>query len=93
MTVENINVLTDAHNQSVHKALEAIVAPTIASGGSSTDVLVVLESVVWGVVMAMLKLDKRLNSLDAILFVLTEGVSNRQKRHQALLHAKHQGEA
>lgn len=48
--------LTDVHNATVRKIVADIVKPTLAAGGTATAVLVVLESVVLGVLLALTRL-------------------------------------
>ena len=46
----------DLHNQLAGKIVASIVKPPLDHGGSETDVLVLLESVVAGVVLAITRL-------------------------------------
>ena len=44
------------HNRDAGKIVASIVRPTLEAGGKETDVLVLLESVVTGVLLALVKL-------------------------------------
>jgi hypothetical protein len=48
--------LTEAHNKAAGAIVKQIVRPTLEAGGEFTDVLVLLESVVVGVVLMAVKL-------------------------------------
>lgn len=50
------SALTDIHNQQAGDIVKAIVKPTLEAGGEFTDVLVLLESVVLGVMLMAVKL-------------------------------------
>jgi len=61
------------HNRSAGELVRQIVRPTIDAGGTMTDVLVLLESVVTGV----LELSVKLGGDNAVLDVFAEGVRRR----------------
>jgi hypothetical protein len=48
--------LTQVHNQTAGEIVQQIVKPTLDAGGEFTDVLVLLESVIVGVVLVAVKL-------------------------------------
>ena len=46
-----MNVQTEIHNRVAGEVVKAIIKPTLAAGGQFSDVLVILESVVLGVML------------------------------------------
>lgn len=64
---------SELHNKLAGEIVSAIVKPIIASGGGYTDVLVLTESVVMGVVLVAVKL----GGDDKVLDVLIDGVKKR----------------
>jgi len=63
----------DLHNQLAGKIVASIVKPPLDHGGSETDVLVLLESVVAGVVLAI----TRLGGDEVVLDTFMEAVKER----------------
>lgn len=57
----------EIHNRDAGKIIASIVRPTLEAGGSPTEVLVVLESVVTGVVLALVKLGGDERVLDTLM--------------------------
>lgn len=66
------------HNEISRDLLFRIVRPVIDAGGTTSEVMVVLESVVAGVLTACAKLDGHNTSQrDSMLMALEDGVRNR----------------
>lgn len=57
---------SDLHNQIVGPIVSSIVKPPIEAGGSVTDVMVVLESVVLGVMIATGRLGMSSEAVDVL---------------------------
>lgn len=69
---------TEIHNRIAGGIVKQIVTPPIEAGGETSDVLVVLESVVAGVIMACGKIDGwDARGRDSMLMALEDGVRNR----------------
>lgn len=64
---------SDLHNRIVGEIVRSIVVPPLEAGGDYKSVLIVLESVVAGVLLAMVKL----GGDNIVLDVLMEGVKAR----------------
>ncbi|TCU34116.1 hypothetical protein [Rhizobium azibense] len=47
---------SEVHNENVGKIVKSIISPVIMGGGSLTDVMVLMESVIVGVSLACIKL-------------------------------------
>ena len=63
----------DLHNQLAGKIVASIVKPPLDNGGGTADVLVLLESVITGVVLAVTKL----GGDEIVLDTITESVKER----------------
>lgn len=69
---------TDIHNKIAGEIVKSIVRPPIEAGGKTSDVLVLLESVVVGVIMACGKIDGwDVHGRDTMLMTLEDSVRNR----------------
>lgn len=69
---------SELHNRIAVEVVKQIVKPPIEAGGKTSDVLVILESVVAGVITACGKIDGwDANGRDSMLMVLEGGVRNR----------------
>jgi hypothetical protein len=64
---------TEIHNQVAGDIVKQIVKPPLEAGGGMTDVLVILESVILGVMLVAV----RLGGDDKVLDVVMEGVKRR----------------
>lgn len=62
-----MNAQTELHNRISRDAVFAIVGEPMAAGGSPTDVLVILESVILGVTLAIVKLGGDEDVLDLVM--------------------------
>jgi len=58
--------MSELHNRLAGETVAGIVRPVLSAGGDSTDVLVLLESVILGVVLVLTKLGGDETVLDAI---------------------------
>ena len=66
------------HNELARKALYGIVAPIQEAGGSTAEIMVVLESTVAGVLLACERINESTPcQTDSMLMGLEEGVRNR----------------
>ena len=65
--------MVDLHNQLAGKVVASIVKPPLDNGGDTKDVLVLLESVVTGVVLAVTKL----GGDEIVIDTFMEGVKER----------------
>jgi hypothetical protein len=63
----------DSHNAEVLRLVHEIMGPTLAAGGTMTDVLVLLESILLGFVL----LNVRLGGDEIVLDALVSGVKAR----------------
>jgi hypothetical protein len=78
---------SELHNELAGKIVAAIVKPPLESGGQITDVLVLLETVVLGVILFALK-QSRDETLDVVvdgekvLTILADGVKHRLAEHR-----------
>ncbi len=68
---------TELHNRIAGQIVASIVKPPLEAGGGPTDVLVLLESVIFGVVLAIVKLGGDEVVLDAVM----KRVKGRLARH------------
>lgn len=68
--------LTALHNEAAGRIVADIVRPTINAGGEISDVLVLLESVVTGVLTVAVKL----GGDNAVLDIFAEGVRDRMAK-------------
>jgi len=57
----------DIHNSEAGKIVASIVRPPLEAGGSATDVLVLLESVIVGVALTVIKLGGDEKVLDVVV--------------------------
>jgi hypothetical protein len=62
-----MNSILELHNQSAGKIVADIVRPTLEAGGETTDVMVLLESVLVGVSLAVIKLGGDDRVLDVVV--------------------------
>lgn len=58
---------TDLHNRLAGQIVASIVKPPLAAGGTETDVLILLESVIVGTVLAIVKLGGDEKVLDVVI--------------------------
>jgi hypothetical protein len=65
--------MADLHNAQVKKAYDLIVSDTLRAGGDATDILVMMESLLLGVIMTSVKL----GGDEKILDTMVEGVKKR----------------
>jgi hypothetical protein len=70
---------TDIHNRDIGPIIRAIVKPTLEAGGSYTEILVLLESVITGVMLFAVKP----GGDDVVLEQLVDGVKCRLAEHRA----------
>ena len=59
--------LTDLHNRLAHKIVAEIVEEPIAAGGTMSDVMMLCESVLVGVVLGCFRLGNDVKALDIIV--------------------------
>lgn len=71
---------TELHNRLVGEIVKQIVKTPIDAGGKMSDVLVILESVIFGVVMMAFKYDYN----EAVLDALINGVRKRLRAERAI---------
>lgn len=64
----------EIHNATAGTLVAAIVKPTMSAGGSSTEVLVLLESVIAGTILALYRIDAGEIVLDAVMEVVRDRV-------------------
>lgn len=70
--------MSDVHNEQVGPMLRRMIAPIIANGGDTTDILVLTESLVTGVVEFCAKNDSL--ARDLVFDKLIDGVRGRLDR-------------
>lgn len=58
---------SDLHNRLAGQIVASIVRPPLETGGSETDVLILLESVILGVMLAVVKLGGDVVVLDTVI--------------------------
>jgi hypothetical protein len=82
----------EIHNKNAGLIVKAIVKPMLEAGGEFTDILVLLETIVAGVMIVAVKSETSDVGDDEVLDALVEGVRERLKEMR-LAHAKPKGHA
>jgi hypothetical protein len=69
---------TEIHNRVAGEVVAAIVRPPLEAGGQFTDVLVILESVIFGVMLAGVKLGGDDKVLDEVVLHVRERLAKQR---------------
>jgi hypothetical protein len=67
-----MDLQTEIHNRTAGEIVKAIVKPPLDAGGQFTDVLVILESVIFGVMLMAVKLGGDDKVLDEVVLHVKE---------------------
>jgi len=73
-----VSTQADLHNRLAGEIVESIVRPPLEAGGEFTDVLVLLESVILGVVLVTVKLGGDEIVLDEVMKHVKERLAERR---------------